>query len=155
MSYSKEIASRITRFLDNDDWRYSLNEEKEIITMNLTLSNKMKKVEIMIDLRDDKFFVYMTYPLGAEKAERPEVVDLINRINYNLMFGCFEMDNRDGEIRFRMPVDCDNCMPSQEVIKHAIYRSAATCKKYGDAFAQVIMGFGTGEEAYKKAQEQD
>jgi hypothetical protein len=77
--------------------------------------------------------------------------DLLNRINYGIMFGCLEMDDRDGEIRFRYPVDCADCPPSQEVIRNSVYRSAATVQKYGDAIVQVMMGFSTGADAYKKA----
>lgn len=149
MSYSKAIARVITDFLDSDDWNYTLDEAKELIRMNLNINNKMKKVSIMIDLRDDKYLIFMTYPLGADKDDQPEMCTLINRINYTLMFGCFEMDARDGEIRFRVAVDCDNLLPSREVVKHSIYRSAATCQKYGNAFVQVIMGMASAEEAFK------
>lgn len=155
MSYSKDICSRIIKFLDHDDWKYRLDEDKEIIKSGLSLKNKMKKVDIVFDLRDDKFFIYMTYPMCAGEDERPEVLRLINRINYGIMFGNFEMDERDGEIRFRYAVDCDNCLPSQEVIRHGIYRSAATVEKYGDALIMVIMGFSKALDAYKAAQKDD
>lgn len=149
MSYSKAIARVITDFLDDDDWNYTLDEEKEIIRMNLNIKSKMKKVSIMVDLRDDKYLLFMTYPLSCDKEDQVEMASLINMVNYSLMFGCFEMDTRDGEIRFRMSVDCDNLLPSREVVKHSIYRAAASCQKYGNAFVQVIMGMATAEEAFK------
>lgn len=155
MSYSKEIASRIVRFLEDDDWKFKLDEDREVIKSGLTMDNKMKKVDILFDLRDDKFLLFMTFPLGTDEDERPEMCVLLNRINYNLMFGNFEMDSRDGEVRFRMSVDCDNCLPSQEVIRHAVYRSAATCSKYGNAIVQVMMGFASADEAYAAAQNKD
>lgn len=153
MSYSTAICNCITRFLKDDDWKFKLNTEREVITMGLSVHNKMKHVDIMFDLRDDKFLLYFTCPLNCDEAERPEMRDLMNRINYGLMFGCFEMDDRDGEIRLRYPVDCDNLLPSQEVIKHALYRCAGTVEKYGDAIIQVLMGVSTGKAAYEKAQE--
>lgn len=152
MSYNQEIANRIVQFLKDDEWNYVLDEEQEVIRLNLTLHNKMKKVSVTFDLRDDKYMLFMTFPLGTDEAERTDMVVLLNRINYNLMFGNFEMDHRDGEVRFRMSVDCDNCLPSPEVIKHSLYRAAATCEKYGDAVVQVTMGFASGNEAYESAQ---
>ena len=155
MSYSTAICNCITRFLDADDWKYKLDSEKEILKLGLTIHNKMKYVDIIFDLRDDKYLLFFTCPLSVDAAERPEMRDLINRINYTLMFGCFEMGERDGEIRFRYSVDCDNQLPSQEIIKHSLYRSAATLEKYGDAIVQVLMGFATGKDAFEKARKTD
>ena len=155
MSYSQAILNCITRFLDDDDWKYRVDTEKEVIKSGLSLNSKMKHVDIMFDLRDDKYLLYFICPLNVDKEERAEMRDLMNRINYGIMFGCFEMDDRDGEIRFRYPVDCDNMLPSQEVIRHSVYRSAMTVKKYGDAIVRVLMGFSTGKEAYELAQDND
>jgi hypothetical protein len=151
MSYSADICNRIVHFLDTDDWKYSLDREKEIIKSGLSINSKMKHVDIVFDLRDDKYLVYFTYPLNCDEDERGEMRDLLNRINYGIMFGCLEMDDRDGEIRFRYPVDCDGQLPSQQIIRHSIYRPAATLNKYGDAIVAVLMGFATGKEAYDKA----
>ena len=148
MSYSRAIARCITDYLDADDWNYQLDEQKELIRMNLTLNNKMKKVSIIIDLRDDKYLVFMSFPLGADKEDRLATADLLNRINYTLMFGCFEMDNRDGEVRFRLAVDCEDSLPSREIVKNSIMRPAATCQKYGNAIVQVVMGMASAEEAF-------
>lgn len=155
MSYSQAICNRIVDFLESDDWKYRIDTDKEIIKSGLALKGKMKHVDLVFDLRDDKYLLYTTFPLNCDTDERDEVRDLMNRINYGLMFGCFEMDDRDGEIRLRYPVDCDNQLPSPEVIKHSVYRSCATAMKYGNAFVQVIMGVATGKEAYENAQDDD
>ena len=151
MSYSADICNRIIRFLNDDDWKYRLDTDKEVIKSGLSIDGKMKHVDIMIDLRDDKYLVYFTCPLNTEERERAEMRVLLNRINYKLMFGSFEMDDRDDEIQFRYAVDCDDQLPSQQVIRHSLYRPAATLNKYGDAIIQVLMGFATGAEAYAAA----
>lgn len=155
MSYSQAICNTITRFLDQDDWKYRVDTDKEIIKLGMSLRGKMKHVDIIFDLRDDKYLLYFTCPLNVDEDERAEMRDLLNRINYGLMFGCFEMDDRDGEIRMRYAVDCDNQVLSQEVVKHSLYRSATTFIKYGDAIVQVLMGMATGKEAYEAAQKKD
>lgn len=155
MSYSPEICACITRFLDSDDWKYRLDTDKGVIKMGLNIGGKMKHVDIVIDLRDDKYLIYYTCPLNVDKGERAEMRDLLNRINFKLMFGSFEMDDRDGEILFRYAVDCDGVLPSQQVIRHSLYRPATTLNKYGDAIIQVLMGFATGEQAYAAAQNKD
>lgn len=152
MSYSKEICRAIKKFLDEDDWHYEVDEKNEVITTGLNLSNKLKSSRIVIDLRDDKYLVYFSISLNTEEKERPEMLDLLNRINYGLMFGCFEMDLKDGEVRFRYAVDCDGTVPTSAIIKHSLYRPAMTMDKYGNAIVQVLMGVATGKEAYEMAQ---
>ena len=155
MSFSKAIADCITCFLDEDDWKYKFDREKEVIKTGLSLNGKMKHVDIMFDLRDDKYLLYFVCPLSVDEDERAEMRVLLNRINYGIMFGCFEMDDEDGEIRFRYPVDCDDLLPSQAVIRHSVYRSAVTFQKYGDAIIRVLMGVSTGADAYMAAQDKD
>lgn len=154
MAYSKAICDQIERFLKEDDWKYQLDTQKELIKMGMSLSSKMKHADIMIDLREDKYFVYYTCPLNTGEDERAEMRELLNRINYSIMFGNFEMDERDGEIRFRYAVDCQDALPSQEVIKGSLYRPLLTLKRYGDAIVQVLMGVATGQEAFERAQVQ-
>ena len=152
MAYSQALLDCIISFLDEDDWNYQVNREREFIRAGLTIEGKMRKVEITIDYREDEFLVYFTCPFSVEEAERAEMRDLLNRINYGLMFGCFELDERDGEIRFRVAVDCEDQLPSPAIIRNSIYRSAMTVNKYGNAIVQVLMGFATGKDAYEAAQ---
>ena len=37
MSYSKAIYNAITGFLDDDDWKYSFDEERELIRAGVSL----------------------------------------------------------------------------------------------------------------------
>lgn len=152
MSYSKDIARCITDYLDADDWNYLLDEQKELIRMELRIRSRMQKVDILMDLRDDKYVVFMTYPLGVDPEDRPAVADLLNRINYSLLFGCFEMDSTDGTVRFRLAVDCADSLPSREIVKNSLLRPASSCQKYGNAIVRVIMGVASPEEAFNSAQ---
>ena len=155
MSYSRAIRDAIIAFLKEDDWHYEMDEEREVIKMGLNLDNKLKNSRILIDLRDDKYMVYFSVPLNTDESERPEMARLLNRINYGLMFGCFEMDEKDGEVRFRYSVDCDGAVPTSAMVRHSLYRPAMTLDKYGNAIVQVLMGVATAEEAYSLAQKKD
>lgn len=148
MSYSKAIYNAVVRFLEDDDWKYTFDAEKELIRAGVTLKNKLQSCKILVDLRDDRYSVFATINLNVEQGARDEMAKLINYINYDIMFGFFEMDYRDGEIRFRMPVNCADAMPSQEVIRHSIYVPALMMDKYGDALLKVMMGFAYAKDAF-------
>lgn len=148
MSYSVEICDAIMDFLREDNWKFRFDEEREIIITGISLKSKLKKADVVIDLRDDKYLVYLISPLDVGEPERPEMRSLLNRINYSLSYGCFVMDEEDGEVRFRYSVNCCDQIPSKAVIRHSLYFPAMAMNKYGDAIVQVLMACGTGEEAY-------
>ena len=149
MSYSRKIYKVITDFLDADDWNYTFDADKELIRTGVKLNNKLQNTRLLIDLRDDKYLVFATMNLRVEESARQEMANLLTRINYQLIFGCFEMDFSDGEVRFRMAVDCDDCLPSQAVVKDSIIIPEMMMEKYGDAILMVLMGFSNAENAMR------
>lgn len=149
MAYSKAIANAIFDFLDNDNWHYDFDEANEVIRCGVSLKCKLQSTRLIIDLWEDKYLVFATISLHVEEENRAEMARLLNMINYNLPFGNFEMDEADGEVRFRFAVDCDDCLPSQAVVKDSILIPALMFEKYGDAIAIVLMGFATAQEAYR------
>ena len=153
MSYSKAIANAIVDFLRDDDWHFEFNEEREIIRCGVNLKCKLKSTRLVIDLRDDKYLVFANVPLNTDEENRAEMARLLNMINYTMIFGNFEMDESDGEVRFRFAVDCDDCLPSREVVKDSILIPALMVEKYGDAIAKVLMGFATAKEAFAEVHE--
>lgn len=117
--------------------------------MGVSLKCKLKSTRLLIDLREDKYLVYATVSLNADDDCRAEMARLINRINWSMVFGNFEMDERDGEIRFRLPVNCDcEGMPSREVVRDSIVIPALMMQKYGDAIVKVLMGVCDWKTAY-------
>ena len=155
MAYSKEICQAITDFLDSDGWHYELDEERELIHFGVDIKGKLRSTKVYVDLRKDKYLVFSTVSLKADEDCRAELRDLINRINYGMIFGNFEMDDRDGEVRFRMAVDCKNCIPNRNVIENSIVIPVLMVQRYGDALLAVMMGFASGADAYKAADSDD
>lgn len=98
MDYSKQIAASIVSYFEDNNFHYSFDKERGIITN---------------------------------------------------AFNNFEMDYRDGEIRFRVAVDCDECMPSSTVIRNSIIFPHQAFSKYGNGLLTVMFGVMTPEEAIK------
>ena len=65
-----------------------------------------------------------------------------------MLFGDFEMDPADGEIRVRVAVDADGALPSAETVKNSIIIPPLMIDRYGNAIAAVMMGFSNAEEAF-------
>ena len=155
MSYSLLIKEKIERFFETDDWHYTFNEEKGFFKAGVNLKGKIAETQLIIRLYKDHYIVYANIALRADEECRARVADYLTRANYGLKWGNFELDMRDGEIRYKCLVDCgddNDCLPSPSVIKNSIYLPPQMIRKYGDGLLAVMCGFKTPEEAVKEAE---
>jgi hypothetical protein len=153
--YSDEIVNVVKKFLTDDDWHYSFNEETGIFRFGLRIRSKIQNISYVIDVHDDEFVTYGICPIGADR-EDPEMMaqmaEFICRANYGLKNGCFELDFSDGEIRFRSFVDCDDLLPSTEVVKNSIHCTAAMIKRYAAGIVDIIFGGASAKDAIAKCE---
>ena len=94
-------------------------------------------------------------PIGADHTDcnmMAQMAEFLCRANYGLKNGCFELDFRDGEIRFRSFIDCEDVMPSTEVIKNSIHCTAAMFKRYASGIIDIIFSGCTAREAITKCE---
>jgi hypothetical protein len=148
MSYSTQIANTVRKFLTGDDWNFSFDDDKGLFTFNLTMKTKMKKISYRVLVNDNGYSVYAASPLGADDCLH-EMAEFVCRANYGLRNGNFELDFRDGEVRYKCYVNCDGQMPCDEIVKDSIYVPYFMMKRYGDGIISVIFGNQTAEEAVR------
>ena len=66
--YSDEIVNTVKKFLAEDDWHYSFNEDTGIFRFGLRIGSKIQNISYLIDVYDDEFVVYgmlLSDELGA------------------------------------------------------------------------------------------
>ena len=152
--YSDEIVNVVKKFLEEDDWHYSFNEDTGIFRFGLRIRSKIQNISYVIDVHDDEFVVYGMCPIGADR-EDPEMMaqmaEFICRANYGMTNGCFELD-RDGEIRFRSFVDCEDLLPSTSVVKNSVHCTAAMFKRYAAGIVDIIFGGAKAKDAITKCE---
>lgn len=62
------------------------------------------------------------------------------------------MDFRDGEIRYKCFVNCDETTPGKETIKDSIYIPAAMFKRYGNGIINVLFGMKSAADAIEECE---
>ena len=151
--YSKDIANAINTFLKEDDWHFSFDEQRGVFKFGLSLKSKIKKVNYLIHVKEDEYIVYAISPIGADEDDEKmmaAMAEFVCRANYGLKNGNFELDMRDGEIRFKCFMDCEDIMPSTEVIRNSIHCPAAMFKQYGDGIIDISVGNAISKKAVAK-----
>ena len=153
--YSDEIAEVVKKFLEEDEWNYSFDDETGLFRFDLRIRSKIQKINYAIDVHKDEIVIYGISPVAADPDASECMVhmaEFICHTNYGIKNGCFEFDFEDGEIRFRRYIDCDNNMPSVEVVKNSVYCIAAMYKSYAQGFTDIIFGGASAIDAFRKCE---
>ena len=149
-NYSNEIANVVEQFLTDDDRHYSFDEEHGIFDFGLRVRSKIQKIKYLIDVKEDEMVVYGICPIGADCDDEKmmaQMAEFICRANFDLKNGCFEFDFRDGEIRYKSFIDCDEVLPSTQVVKNSIHCIAAMYKRYAAGITSIIFAGSSAKEA--------
>lgn len=154
-TYSKSIANAINNFLTEDDWHFSFDDQRGLFKFGLNLKGRIKKVSYIIDVKDDEYVVYAISPLGADEDDEKmmaTLADFICRANYGLKNGNFEIDMRDGEIRYKSFIDCEGITPTMEMVRNSIHCPAAMFDRYGAGIVDILFGNSTAKDAIAKCE---
>lgn len=157
-NYSKEIADAIRNFLDEDDWKYSFDEQLGMFRFGLNLGGKLKNVNYIIDVKEDEYVSYAISPVGVDQNDRERMAvmtEFICRANYGLKNGNFELDVRDGELRYKSYVDCDGIIPTEDMIRHSITCPGTMFKRYSEGIVGIIFNDESAEGAINRCEKSD
>lgn len=115
----------------------------------------MKNIRYLVDVDDDSVIVYGIAPVGADSDDKQmmtEMAEYICRANYRLQNGAFELDFRDGEIRFKSYVDCEGCVPGKDVIRNSVHCTAMMFERYSPGMIDIIFVGSNAKEAIEKCE---
>lgn len=158
MNYNKEIATAIDQFLQEDDWRYSFDGRRGEFFFRLSVRSKLQQIEYSVRVMKKEYVVYGILPLGGDEEDKElmgRLAEFVCRANYGLHNGNFELDFRDGELRYKSYVDCEGALPGKKVIKNSIYCTAIMCNRYAPGLLDILFGGAAAEQAVDKCEKED
>ncbi len=154
-TYSKNIANAINKFLTDYDWNFSFDDQSGLFKFGLCIKGRIKKISYIVDVKEDEYIVYAISPLGVDDDDEKmmaSMAEFVCRANYGLKNGNFELDMRDGEIRFKSFVDCECITPTLEMVKNSVCCPATMFDRYGSGIVDVIFSDVTPKEAVAKCE---
>jgi hypothetical protein len=141
--YAPKLAQAVDGYLHSQNWKYDFDKENGIFKFGMNLGNKMKSCDVRILIGDDSVSIYTISPIAADPQDR-EGLELVNeyitRANYNLRIGNFELDHRDGELRYKSTMFCGDMIPTLAVLEHIVDIGFLMWKRYGDGLLAVLFG---------------
>lgn len=142
--YSRVIFNAVNDFLESEEWHYSSDKERGSFYFALGLDGRISKVDYYVYVHRHQLISYAVCPLNVDindSEQLAQMSEFLHRANYGLANGNFELDVRDGEIRYKSFVDWEGCAtpPSTQVIRNSIIVPAMMFNRYNAGIIKIIF----------------
>ena len=127
----------LVAFFDEDDWRYEEMPDKSCLRLGFAGKNANFICYAEAHEAIETLVFYSVYPLKVPENKRIAAAEYLTRANYGLFVGNFELDFRDGEVRFKTSVDAED-VDAAPLIKRIVYTNVVMADKYFHGLMQVI-----------------
>lgn len=152
----EQLIDAVRDYLDEEGFRYEYNAEKNFLKLGFNVKCKLKSVRVFWEFREHSYLVYSVAPINADKDNLGEIMKYLTMANFGLVAGNFELDCRDGEVRYKSFVDAEGLEKlSHEVIDRSLDVCLAMMQRYGDGIAALVMGFSDADTEIKKVEGED
>ena len=147
MSKVKSLLSQCGGLLRKMKWQFLTNDSKQYLIMNVSKDGQQHLLKLQVDEESSIITVTLSYKKKTPYDYRKQVLDYINKLNFELSIGGFEMDRRDGEVRFRHSVDAESIKLTDIFVNNIVKSVALTGCKYHSNFLEIMAGRDLEEES--------
>ncbi len=148
MSDFSASFNAVIAYLDSKNFNYTSFPEEHRVTLTMSGRNASLRFTARITHYGDYLQVSANYPfLVRDEKLRPSVAELVTRANYCMPLGKFELDMKDGEVRFHVTHVIADTGLTPEMIERHFMTAYYTSDRYFPAFMQHIHAGYTPEDA--------
>lgn len=98
------------------------------------------RVHVWVRAAEQQVLVHSVFP-SLVPADRLDAVSrFVQRANFGLIMGNFELDLDDGEVRYKTSVEVGDLHPGQMLLRPLFVANIGTCHRYFPGLAAVIDG---------------
>lgn len=133
------LASIVEQLLTQKEFRYTVLDSGTFKT-GIKGDHLTWQVYIHADEERKLISIRSVLPLFIEDNQKLNIVDLLNRINYQILLGKWSMDNEDGEVSCSMVQLADAAHLSLEQLNIMLNTNLRTVDEYFPAIASVNFG---------------
>ena len=132
--------------------RFSSNRERRRAWFTMNSGSALQKCTFGFDRTGDVLQIRIQYPVLAKEKFRPHAMEFITRANYGLVIGNFEMDLKDGEIRYHTSHLMKEGQLDDDTIQRLFSTAMGTADRYFPALMRVLFAGETPEDAVDLAE---
>lgn len=142
-----DLIERLAAF---QDWTFDRAETDE---MSVTVAGRWADYDIALTWIEDveALHIACSFNLKIPQLRRPEVVNLITRINEQLWVGHFDLWNSENVIHRQALVLAGGAHPTHTQCETMVKIAIETCERHFQAFQFVVWAGNTAREALDSA----
>ncbi len=147
------ILEAAIAFFTEDNWKFSPIEGKS--ALSLPCSGRHGNWLCWAEARENQhqFVFYSICPIKVPENKRSAICEYLARANYGLIIGNFELDLRDGEIRYKTSIDVEGENLTPALVKNLVYANLSTMDRYLPGIMGVIYGNLLPEQAISQVED--
>ncbi len=133
------IFSAMKQYFVDDDWKI-LREEDELLFFLFRGSTEVWVCVARAREEQNQFIFYSILQKKVPPERRQAMAEFLTRANYGLILGNFEMDFRDGELRYKTSTDVEDGELSQAMIRNLVLTNILMMDRYLPGIKAVLQG---------------
>ena len=148
---NKLLFKKIQHRLKEKEIKYTTSDS--VIQLNMNIGGVVGKLSMIIDVLDKSYVTYAVLSNNVSKEHMSNVAEYLHRANFGLLYGNFELDYNDGEIRYKVSTDCEDANAiTKKQIDRSILLPCIMFEKYGNGIIRLMLDIGNPEELIREAE---
>lgn len=144
--YAKRTFERLVQTLDNMRWKYKIDDNGYIIRTTAIGKDMEIALKMIVDPERQVFHIKSFLPFRVEENARVVVGRALHLANFSMLNGCFEYNEYDGYVGFRVVMPFAGCEVSEEMCHYMIILTCQMVDKFNDK----ILALSKGEMTYEE-----
>lgn len=149
------IFEVVVEFFQKDNWKFYQLEEETTLRLDMSGEHGEWRCYAEVDEESGYFYFYSHCPVKAPEDKRVALADFLTRANYGLRLGNFELDFRDGEIRYKTSIRVKGERLTPLLVKHLVYANVKMMDEYLPGIMSVIYGGVSPEKAMAQIEQEE
>ena len=144
------ILDATKQFFTEDNWPIREDDDSPMLTTKFSGDNGEWYCHARAREEEEQFTFYSVCTGKCPVEKRPMMAEFLSRANWGLVVGNFELDVRDGEVRYKTSIDVEDCEITPTLIKRCVYPNVLTMDKYLPGIMSIIYADTTPESEIQR-----
>ena len=137
---SESLLNQWANCMTENNWEFFINKKRNSIVFRVTGSGQTHPVEFRI--REDSQLVIgtLTYVKKCPEEYRQTMGNYIAQQNFKMTIGGFEMNRKDGEVRFRNSLDIESIVITPLFVENFVKNITITGCRFYRSIVSIMNG---------------
>ncbi|MGB1250918.1 MAG: YbjN domain-containing protein [Candidatus Promineifilaceae bacterium] len=135
------------KFLEVDQWYPTRPSDDLHYQMTYAGNYGQYMCHAYVHREYEQFIFYAVMPETVPESIRKEISYFLTMANYGIRIGNFEMDFKDGVVRFKTSIDFEGVIVNASLLKNTTYPAVNLIDQYYPGFIYIINDGWSAEKA--------